>query len=166
MAKFEVQGLDEYVKKLSHFKKDYTQTLKNAVYVGADIVADAMKSELKKLPIEEGKRGMPPYAAEGEKLRGVSRKQKADLINGMGLAKMREEHGYINTKLGWAGYGSIKTKKYPKGVPNQMLMRSIENGTSFRERNPIVRRTLKKIEKQAVAAMGDSIDEQIRKEFK
>lgn len=165
MAKFQIQGLSEYAAKLSHFNKNYKEDLKVAVYMGADVVANEVKSTLKSLPIEEGKNGLPPYAAAGEKLTGVSRIQKADLIDGMGLAPMKEENGYINTKLGWAGYGRIKTKKYPKGVPNQMLMRSIESGTSFRQKNPVIRKAINKVKKQAVDVMSDSIDKSIRKEF-
>lgn len=166
MAKFQVQGLDEYASKLQHFGKNYRENLKKAIYVGAAVVADAMKEAIKSLPTEDGKRGMPPYAAKGEKLHGVSSVQKADLIDGMGLAKMREENGYINTKLGWAGYGRIKTKKYPQGVPNQLLMRSIESGTSFRQKNPVVRKTINSVKKQAVEAMGKKIDSLTEKEFK
>ena len=46
-----------------------------------------------------------------------------------------------------------------------MLMRSIESGTSFRQKNPVIRKAINKVKKQAVDVMSDSIDKSIRKEF-
>ena len=69
------------------------------------------------------------------------------------------------TKLGFDGYGSIPTRKYPKGVPNQMLMRSIESGTSFRKKNAVVRKSVNGARKKAVKTMGETIDEELRKEI-
>ena len=45
-------------------------------------------------------------------------------------------------------------------------MRSIESGTSFRQKNPVVRKTINSVKKQAVEAMGKKIDSLTEKEFK
>lgn len=154
--------IDEYAKALASLWKDSEEICKRAVYAGADVVANAIKQNLNSIPVEEGPNGLPPYAGEGEKLHGVSRRQKADLINAFGLAPMKNEGDYINTKAGFGGYGSVKTKKYPKGVPNAMLMRSVESGTSFREKHPTVRPAVNKTRKQAQKIMEEEIDRQIR----
>ena len=51
---------------------------------------------------------------KGEKLTGLSSRQKKDLANGVGLADMKVELGYVNTKLGFNGYGSQPTKNTRK----------------------------------------------------
>ena len=38
----------------------------------------------------------------------------------------------------------MKTKRYPNGVPNQMLMRAVEGGTSFRRKTLVVRKSARK----------------------
>lgn len=166
MAKITVKGIDEYAEAVKKYSKNADQILKKSVYAGGGVIADAVKEGLKTLPIQEGKNGLPVFAGEGEKLTGVSRKQKQDLIDSMGLAPIQEfKAGYITTKLGWDGYGSIKTKKYPKGVPNQMLMRSVEGGTEFRQKNPVVRKAVNGARKKSVDAMSKTIEQETRKEF-
>lgn len=155
--------IDEYAKALANLFKDSEEICKRAVYAGADVVANAIKQNLNSIPVEEGENGLPPYAGEGEKLHGVSRRQKADLINAFGLAPMKEEGDYINTKAGFDGYGSVKTKKYPQGVPNAMLMRSVESGTSFRDKHPTVRPAVNRSRKAAQAKMDETINQEIEK---
>lgn len=162
MAKIEFKGLDEYANRIRAIGEGSEEIIKSAVYAGADIVADAIKQNLKTIPIEEGENGLPPVAHEGEMLTGVSRRQKADLIDGFGLAPMERNGGYVNTKAGFDGYGSVKTKKYPKGVPNAMLMRSVESGTSLRKKYPVARPAVNKSRKRAQAAMEEELDKQIK----
>lgn len=166
MANITVKGLDEYAEKVKRLSKNADTIIKKTVYAGGGVTADAVKSGLKTLPVQEGKNGLPPYAYPGEKLNGISRRQKADLIDSMGTAPIQEfKHGYITTKIGWDGYGSVKTKKYPKGIPNQMLMRSIESGTTFRNKNPIIRKSVNSARKKAVSKMNQTMDEEVRKEI-
>lgn len=167
MAKFTIpKDLDEYLLKLSEFGDDSEDVAKAVVYQGASAVADAIKGALKTLPIQEGEDGMPPYAHDGAPLYGVTRKQRGDLIDSMGLAPIQEfKQGYINTKVGWDGYGSVKTKAYPNGIPNQLLMRAVESGTSFRKKNPVVRRATMNVREQALDKMKKEFDEQSKKYF-
>ena len=99
------------------------------------------------------------------KIAGVSRRQKADLIDSFGLAPIENDNGYIHTKAGIDGYGSIPTKKYPRGVPNVMLMRSIESGTSFREKHPIFRQPTNRLWNRADSAMTVQLDDQLTQGF-
>lgn len=165
MAKIDFKGIDEYADRLSILFKDSEEMIKKAVYAGAALVADEIKQGLQEIPIEEGPDGLPPVGTADSPLKGVSRRQKADLIQGFGLAPMEEDNGYINTKAGFDGYGSVKTKKYPKGVPNAMLMRSIESGTSFRKKQPIIRQACTRIKKKAKESMGQAIKEELKKIF-
>lgn len=166
MAKIDFKGLDEYSKKLEILFKDTEKVVREAVYEGAAVVADEIKAGLKGLPIEEGGNGLPPVGTAEHKLSGVSRKQKSDLIDSFGLAPIENDGGYIETKAGVDGYGSIPTKKYPNGVPNAMLMRSIESGTTFRNKNPVFRKAVNRSRKQCEKKMAETIDQKIEEIMK
>ena len=157
MAKIDFKGIDEYAKVLETLGNDSEEVVKSAVYKGAALVADEIKSALK---------GLPPMGSPEHKISGVSRRQKADLIDSFGLAPIENNNGYIQTKAGVDGYGSIPTKKYPRGVPNVVLMRSIESGTSFREKHPVFRQATNRARKRAEKAMADDIDDQLKQRFK
>ena len=165
MAKMKIQGITEYETKLNALGRKGTQIIKRGVYKGADIVADAVTEAINGIPTQEGPGGRPKYAKKGEKLTGLSSRQKSDLAKGVGLSKMKSEAGYINTKLGFNGYGSEPTKKYPKGVPNVLLMRSVEKGTYFRKKDPVVRRTVNRVRPLAEKAMTDEVEKEIKKEI-
>ena len=166
MAKIDFKGIDEYAKRLSILFKDSEEIVKKAVYQGADVVADAIKEELKTIPIQEGENGLAPIGTPENPLYGITRKQKGDLIDYFGLAPMEEDNGYIQTKAGFDGYGSTKTKAYPKGLPNALLMRSIESGPSFRKKRPVIRRAVTKSRKQAEKVMDETINKELEKIFK
>ena len=79
---------------------------------------------------------------------------------------MRDDKGYLNVKLGFDGYGRTKTKKYPKGVPNQLIARSVNTGTSFRKRNPFMDRAVRAKRKLAEKKMMETMGEGMKKEMK
>lgn len=160
MAKIEFKGIDEYSKRLEILWKNQKKIIENAVYSGAEVVADEIKKGLKSLPVEEG------IGTEENPLNGIGRRQKADLIDGFGLSPMEDKDGFINTKAGFDGYGSIKTKTYPQGQPNVLLMRSIESGTSFRRAHPVIRPAVSRARNKSVEAMQKKIDEEIEQWFK
>lgn len=155
MAKIEMKELDAYLKQLDSLGHDSDDIIKRGVYEGAQIVADAIKEGLKTIPIDNR------YVKDGEKLNGVTKKQKSDLINSFGLAPMRNEKNEVGTKCGFDGYGSIKTKKYPQGVPNALLMRSVESGSSVRKKTPVIRRAVNSAKNRAIDAMDKKINEEL-----
>lgn len=165
MAKIEFKGIDEYAKILDTLGSESEEIIKSAVYKGAAIVANEIKSGINAIPIQEGNNGLPPVGTPENKLYGISRKQKGDLMDSFGLAPMENDGDYIQTKAGVDGYGSIPTKKYPGGVPNVMLMRSIESGTSFRDKRPVFRQATNRARKRAEEAMKSEIDNQMQKYF-
>lgn len=157
MATIAVKGLEEYALMLSKLGSASEAITKEAVYAGAAVVADAIKEALKDLPVEDG------FGTDKDPINGITKKQKADLIDGFGLTPIEDKDGYVQTKAGFDGYGSVPTKKYPKGVPNQLIARSVESGTSFRKKNPFIRRTVNKVRGQAQDAMAKEIDSILEK---
>ena len=160
MAKIDFKGIDEYAKKLGILWKEEQKILEAAVYKGAEVVADEIKNGLKSIPTDE-RIGTPENPVTG-----VSKIQKSDLINHFGLAPIENNDGYVNTKAGFDGYGSIKTKKYPKGQPITMLARSIESGTSFRNKTPVIRKAVNRARKKSQEAMGQAVQEKIEEIMK
>ena len=100
MAKMSVQGLYEYALRLSNLSKNTEQIVRQAVYEGAGVVADSIKSGLRQIPVDNGR------GTEDRKLHGVTNRQKADLIDAFGLAPIENRDDYIQTKAGFSGYGT------------------------------------------------------------
>lgn len=140
-----------------HFVKN--TVLEKAVAAGASIVANEIRSNLEKLPEEEYR-----YLEEGETFKGLPKGQKQDLEDSFGLTPIgRDKNGFVNTKAGFEGYGSFPTKAYPQGIPNPLLARSVESGSSVREKTPFVEPAVKATRKEAIEAMGRVVDEEFEK---
>ena len=43
---------------------------------------------------------------------------------------MQNDGGFLNVKMGFDGYNSVTTPKYPTGQPNVMVARMFNSGTS------------------------------------
>lgn len=156
MAKIDYKGIDDYAKALGKLWKESEEIITQAVYEGAGVVADEIKAGLKKLPIDNRK------GTSDDKLRGVTKKQKSDLIDAFGVAPIENDGDTINTRLGFDGYGSTPTNKYPRGVPNAMLMRSVESGNSFRKKTPVVRPAVNRARKMAEQKMAKTLEKEIK----
>lgn len=161
MAKIEMTGLDEYMKQLESLTKDITGTLKRGVYDAADVIADAVRSQINALPAVDDIEGLIGWQQKRPTV--LTKKQKAGLLSGLYLAKMRTEANRVDTKLSFTGYNNVKTKKYPQGQPNAMIAAAVESGSSAHRKTPFIRTTANKVKSQAVAAMRDTIDADIKK---
>lgn len=162
--RLDASGLDALISKFDKIESTMPETMDRAMYDAAGQVADAVKAGLQSLPIQETDAGRPPYVKDGQKLKGVTAQQKADLINGLGIAHFRKSDGSVQTSIGFNGTGTTTTKKYPGGLPNRTLMRAVESGTSFRVKTPVVRPALNRIKKQAQETLKNKVIEEIRKE--
>lgn len=148
MARIEFMAGEDFALKLSRLAAGSEEIAKKAIYRGAKIVADKIKENLR------GVRNVHGY-------------QKQDLIEAFGVTPIsRDREGYINAKVGFDGYGSKPTDSYPRGIPNQLLARAIESGTSFRPKQPFVRPAVSATKKQAINEMNLAIDEEIAKRMK
>lgn len=158
MAKITFPGLADYELMLSKLEDGSEEIIGKAVYAGAGIVADAIKSSIQSLPIVRG------YGTDSNPLPGgVTSAQKAGLIDGLGISRMQDDAGYLNVKIGFDGYNNTRTEKYPQGQPNQLVARGVESGTSWKQKKPFVRPAVTKSRKQAEDTMAKIIDEEIEK---
>lgn len=159
MAKFRFKGLDEYVAKLESLSRDAEEHIGKAVYDGAAIVANRVKSAISDLPVAQ------TYARDGEMIRTITSAQKAGLMSGFGIARMQKDGSYYNVKLGFDGYNGQKTKKYPSGQPNSMIARSVISGTSFRAPNDFMSRAVSGAKGPCEAAMKKALEEAINQQM-
>lgn len=158
MAKFECPGVQEYIRQIEALKKDSTGFIKRAVYEGGGVVAKAIADAIDALPS-----GSSAYVANGGVIKGITDIQREGLRDGLGLAKMTNENGYINTKVGFDGYNGYITRKYPNGQPNALIARALESGTSQRPKTRFVSKAVKACREEAAKAMADRLDDDIKK---
>lgn len=152
----------EWALKLSRLEAGSDDIAKKAIYAGANIVADAIKANLGGIPTETFHK-----LKDGEVLNSLSQTQKDDLAASFGVTPIElDKDGNWNAKIGFDGYGSKPSKKYPNGLPNQLLARAVESGSSVRAKHPFVRPAVNATRKQAQAEMGRVIDEEIAKRMK
>lgn len=155
MARMEIRGFDELELQLS--KLADPEISKEVVMAGAQPIADQIRKNLEALPEDKFRR-----LAKNEVFTGLPRQQKQDLLDSLGIAPPDIDFdGNTNTKIGFDGYGKLPTKKYPKGVPNQLLARAVESGSSVRKKTPFVRKAVNKAKKLAEAEMQKKLDEKI-----
>lgn len=158
MAKITFPGLSDYELMISRLSKGVDDIAGKAIYAGAGIVADAIKENIKDLPIVRG------YGTTENPLPGgVTAPQKAGLIDGMGISPMQDDGGYLNVKIGFDGYNATKTEKYPQGQPNQLVARGVESGTSWKQKKPFIRPAINASKSRAEAEMARILDQEIEK---
>jgi HK97 gp10 family phage protein len=157
LAKFTISGGDEIEIMLSKLGATSVETGKKAVREAADIVADKVRGNLDKLPKDTFRK-----LSKEEKFKGIPEVQKKDLLDNMGITPVGvTDDGVINVKVGFHGYGSIPTKSYPKGLPNQLLARAVESGSSVRKKTPFLRPAINQTETKAIEKMQEVITREI-----
>lgn len=160
MAKWIVgKGLDNYIAYLQSINAVTDEMIGEAVYDMAKVVADKVRANIEALPAVSNAANIATYK------QGVSRlsePEKQGLLEGFGVSAMQNDDGYMNVKLGFDGYNSIKTKKYPNGQPNALIARVTESGSSYRKKTPFIRPAVNAARKPAEKAGQEKIDEKIK----
>ena len=169
MAKVTVKAGEDYALRLSKLAGVQDSVAKKAVGRGAGILADAVRRNLENLQEDyhPGNRKSYWYLAEGEKYAGIPEQEKKDLLDHLGVTKVDvDKNGDYNAKIGFDGYDSQPTQKYPNGRPIPMLARAVESGSSVRQKQPFIAPAVRKTKKAAIAAMQEVIDEEYEKIMK
>ena len=156
MAKMQIKGVDEYALKLSRLGENVREVGGEAIYSAADIVTNQIRENINNMHTVTDAENIKAYKS-GEKSQ-LSKRQKQGLLDSLGISKLQEDNGYIDVKVGFDEYNSVKTKKYPKGQPNQLIARVVENGSPYMDKDPFIRPAVTRTKKQALKAMQDVID--------
>lgn len=165
MATFKTQGLDKYVAQLERLGKKTDTVISEAVYEMAKVVADEVKANLIALPSVPDTEGLKAFASTPQQKIPITKAQKWGLVHSFGIASLRNEGGFIHVKIGFDGYNEVQTKTFPNGQPNALIARSIESGSSTREKTPFLRPALAAARKQAIEAARVKFDEAIHDTF-
>ena len=160
MATFLFGGLEEYARKLSDLALKSRDVGAQALYAGANILADQIRRNLEAVPT------IPNTSAHERYTHGVPEEQKQALLDSFGITQIRDDDGYLNLKMGFDGYNGIKTRMYPKGQPNVMIAASVESGSSVQQKYPFVRPAIKQKEKECIDAIAAVIDKETAKIMK
>ena len=150
MATWKFRGLDTYIAQLERLNANAEGSIKKAVYDGAAVVANNIKTALNTIPVQE------EYVPKGKTRKGITPEAKEGLVKGFGLAKMQNTGGYINTKAGFKG-------KNPSGVNNATVARQVESGTSWMQKNPVIRQATNRSKKEAEKAMQKTLESEIKR---
>lgn len=161
MATIQFKDGKEYIAKLEKLEREARETVcGTAIYNAADLVADEIRAQLKKVPTDES------WGTENKPTRGPNKLQKKGLYESLGIASLKDDAGFLNVKIGFDGYNDINTKRWPRGQPNQMIARSVERGTSYMNGNAFVKKAVSKAKKTALAEMQKTVDQETEKIMK
>ena len=160
MAKWIVgKGLSNYIAYLQSIEAVTDEMIGEAVYDMAKVVADKVRANIEALPAVSNEANIATYREGYSRL---SEPEKQGLMDGFGVSPLQDDSGYRNVKLGFDGYNSVKTKKYPQGQPNALIARVTESGSSYREKTPFIRPAVNAARKPAEKAGQAKIDEKIK----
>lgn len=154
MAKWKVgNGINKYVSSLQTLQIKTSEMCGRSIWEGAKIIADEIKRGIAAIPVGNPRHGYVTVA------------QKTGLYEGLGIAPMQNDNGYLNVKIGMDGYNSMKSPRYPKGQPNAIVARSIESGSSFSggAKRPFIGPAVNRKRKESEMAMAKTLDEEVAK---
>lgn len=151
MATIKFKGIDEYVRRLESLTMATDKIIGEAVYKGAEIVANNTKSALNSMPVDNRQKV--------DERRGILEIQRQGLVHSFGVAPLRDDKGFINVKTGFDGINRI-------GQPNIWVARMLESGTSYMPKNRVISRATNRSKKACEEAMKKSLEGNIEKLMK
>ena len=126
--------------KISALGNNARTVAESALKAGAAVVADEVRRGIGGVPIKTGV-------------------TKHGLEAGLGVSPIRDNNGVYDVKVGFEGYNE-------RSMPNAMMARIVESGTSKTPKHPFVRPAIRRAKDQAVKAMEDAADKEIEKIMK
>ena len=178
----EWSGADELLRKMDKLPDKAAKIAAEALYEGADVMADAVSRAVQGIATEEFH-----YAKSGE-TRMPSPEEKAIVMNQRrGISKFKNNGMVISTKVGvrsdgyskitWNNAKSGTWTKYKIGLggkatgsqsqegkssglsakPVAVIINSIEHGTSFMKKQPFMRKAIQQTKGAAMAAIDAGI---------
>lgn len=148
-------SVDKLIDKFNKFDSESNKMFKEALYDGAAVVADRIKSGIESIPVQETKTGKAPWGTSDHPLTGITSVQKNGLMDGFGVSHFRDEGGSLTTSIGFDGYNA-------DGKPNVVIARAVESGSSFRRKHPFVRPAVNAVKGEAEKAMEKKILEKVK----
>lgn len=126
-------NIDGYMRKMRAMGMNTEGICKYAIYDAAGAVVEAIKSAA---PVKTG-----------------------DMRDSVSLSDMRNDNGYINTKVMFVGYDR-------NGTPNALKANAIESGRSNMQKRPFIRPAVNRVKPQAQAMIERALDKKINEYMK
>ncbi len=158
MAKINMSGAEELMRMLDGLSHASDELCRRGVYSGAGVLADALAQAVDELPTETY-HPTPGSKHGGEPLNVVTQDDKEDIRAGLGISRINNTADGADVAISFEGYSRHTEAKYPKGVPIPMIVRSIESGSSTRQKHPFIRRTVTKAKEDIYQAEADAVHE-------
>lgn len=146
MATWKFRGLDTYIAQLEKLSDHAVGQMKMAVWEGGKVVADNMKAAIESLPVQD------EFVPRNKKRTGITSEEKAELISGFGLSKMRTG-GSVTTKAGFDGASAGTARK-------------VTSGTTWMKKNSAIRQAVTRSKAQAEEAIRVKLESEIEKLMK
>lgn len=151
MPSIKVDGLDDVFAMLKSIGGDIESVQKQAVYAGMAVIRDEVVRQIEALPEQRG------YLPKDKLPRDViTPREKEQLLKHIGIAQMDNKDGTVSTRISFDGYTNIVTKKYKKGLPAILVARSINSGSSVRNKHPFMRNARAASKAKALAAAEEA----------
>lgn len=155
MAQFRADGLGNLAQRIEKLKLN-NDKIEEILKAGSQPINEQLKANIQALP----ERPQNEYGTESNKATGILRVQKIDLLHDVGVTPMQHRNGYFDVKIGYYnGYLRPQTKRWPEGTPTQMLARSLEKGTSWLNKRPVVKPAYNQAKDKVVPAMQQKFEE-------
>ena len=158
MATFKFEGVDNLLEQYNKLNNNHRSVMGTVIYNGAGVVMKEVDLRLKALIVDNS-----PYVSNGHYAHGPTSIQKKDLIESLGIAPLRNDHGFYNVKIGFNGYNDVETNRWPNGQPNVLIARSVESGTSWMIKQPFMRSAEQAAKSKCEERMVQTFDEEIKK---
>lgn len=149
-ARVSTSAINQYLQTIERLGGNVEEVAKKAVYEGTRIMADQVRANIQALPVDEH------WGTPKNPLHGVKAIQKQGLLDGFGVAEMRNDGGMINTLIGFdkSGYNKI-------GQPNLMIARATQSGTSFSDKIPFFDSAVRATRSAARAKMVEVAEQEL-----
>lgn len=170
MGRLKVTGMGEWTLQLEKLSNPATgrRIAKKAVYDGARVMKDAILRAVESIPETHMKHNRyttsnsPWWGTPEWPVRGLTAQQKTGLLQGFGIAPIKQSGGAWSTKTSFTGYNDTVTEDYPSGQPNSLVAARLENGASYRMREPVISTAIKQSKAAAEAAMTATGEAEIK----
>ena len=176
--------MEAFIEELNELGANTKGIAKQAMYRGAKICADELRKAvdgLERVPdvyLANAAKNSGPISTRGPDYSGertrariamklgrgaganalpLTVKQKNGLRNGLGISKFRSGADKISTVVGFAGYNTLTSRRWPNGQPNIMIAAACEHGASYMKRQPFIEPTYSATKDQIGAEMRDYI---------
>ena len=173
MAQITVDGLAEYIELLMMTEKQTDRICGRSLYPGAKIIANECKKQINALVVDNTLFAWNPHR------RGITGGWKKALQESMGIASMRRDRDGYNVKLGFDGYSDIRENRgYVDGkaitvynsnknpehrVPNAVIARTTNKGSSNLPAQPFMDRTIEVSRDKVEQAIMEQFSKELEK---